>query len=57
MSGIRWLTSLSLATIITAFFTFIFYQTGIKEWWVMGIISFIISTLLIRVVMYCIDEV
>lgn len=50
------ITSFCLALIINSFFTFIFSQTGIEEWILMSFISLIVSTLLILVVMCCVDD-
>lgn len=50
------ITSLSLSLIISAFFAFILSQTGIKEWPIMTLITFVVGTLIILGVMYCIEE-
>lgn len=51
----NWITAIILSLIICSGFTFIIYQTGIEEWWLMGIISLVVSILLIRGIMYCME--
>ena len=50
------ITSLCLSLIITSFFAFILSQTGIKEWPIMVLITFMVGTMLIIGVMYCVDD-
>ena len=50
------ITSFCMALIITSFFAFILSQTGIKEWILMGFISFAVAFVLIIGLMYCTDN-
>ena len=50
------ITSLCLSLIISAYFGFTVFQTGIKEWPLMVLITFMVGTMLIIGVMYCVDD-
>lgn len=57
MKKMQWIYSIILSFMISSFMAFIIvYKTDIKEWYIMYIISFIIGTLLIKVVMFCVEE-
>lgn len=53
----QWIVSIILSLIISLFFTFlILYKTDIKEWWAIGLISFVTGMLLIKIILFLMEE-
>ena len=52
----QWIYSLVISFECAVLMAAVAYKAEIKEWYIMGVISWIIGTLLIKVIMFCLED-
>lgn len=52
----QWVYSIVISFIISILNTALCYRAEFKEWWIMGFVSFIIGTLLVKSVMFFLED-
>lgn len=52
----QWVYSLVISFIIAVLMAVVAHKVEIKEWYIMGVISWIIGTLYIKAIMFCLED-